>query len=101
MGTSDLGERALYQGLIKLAAGYVHVVRGNPIGVVRNLSGARAHLATAQKMNPEIARAAGIDLTALLARVDDRLAEIAALAEEPASARTPLIDVLPEAPQVR
>jgi Domain of unknown function (DUF309) len=101
MGTSDLGERALYQGLIKLAAGYVHAVRGNPIGVARNLSGARAHLATAQKMNPEIARAAGIDLTALLARVDDRLAEIAALAEEPASARTPLIDVLPEAPQVR
>ena len=33
MGTSNLAERALYQGLIKLAAGYVHAVRGNPIGV--------------------------------------------------------------------
>jgi len=31
-----LAEKALYQGLIKLAAGYVHAVRGNPIGVTRN-----------------------------------------------------------------
>ena len=39
-------ERALYQGLIKLAAGYVHAVRGNPIGLTRNLEGARKHLET-------------------------------------------------------
>ena len=30
MGTDDLPERELYQGLIKLAAAFVHGVRGNP-----------------------------------------------------------------------
>jgi DUF309 family protein family protein len=47
MGTDDLAERALHQGLIKVAAGYVHLVRGNPPGLVRNLQGARKHLALA------------------------------------------------------
>ena len=41
MGTDDLAERALLQGLIKLAAAYVHDVRGNPAGIARNLEGAR------------------------------------------------------------
>ena len=36
MGTDDLVERAWLQGLIKLAAAYVHGVRGNPAGIVRN-----------------------------------------------------------------
>jgi hypothetical protein len=40
MGTDDVRERALIQGLIKLAAADVHGVRGNPAGVARNL-GAR------------------------------------------------------------
>ncbi len=31
-------ERALLQGLIKLAAAYVHDVRGNPAGIARNLT---------------------------------------------------------------
>jgi len=101
MGTSDLAERALYQGLIKLAAGYVHAVRGNPIGVARNLTGARAHLATSHHMDPEFARAAGIDLPALLVRVDDRLIELTALAEEVDAGQMPLIDLLAEAPQIR
>ncbi len=39
MGTDDPAERALLQGLIKLAAAYVHEVRGNPAGIVRNLEG--------------------------------------------------------------
>jgi len=39
MGTSDLPERALLQGLIKVAAAYVHDVRGNPAGIARNLEG--------------------------------------------------------------
>ena len=47
MGTDDPVERALLQGLIKLAAAYVHDVRGNPAGIVRNLEGARALLAEA------------------------------------------------------
>jgi len=45
MGTDDQAERALYQGLIKLAAAGVHAVRGNPEGVRRNLRGAAARLA--------------------------------------------------------
>ena len=48
MGTADLGERELYQGLIKVAAAYVHDVRGNPLGTAKNLQGARAHLAEAR-----------------------------------------------------
>jgi hypothetical protein len=101
MGTDNLAERALYQGLIKLAAGYVHAVRGNPIGLARNLRGAREHLASSLQLDPEVARSAGIDLEALLARVDDRLAGIAALAAEPAVVGAPLIDVVPEAPRIR
>ena len=44
MGTADLAERALIQGLIKVAAADVHAVRGNPAGVRRNLEGARERL---------------------------------------------------------
>ena len=43
MGTDDLGERALHQGLIKIAAAYVHAVRHNPTGIAKNLAGARRH----------------------------------------------------------
>jgi predicted metal-dependent hydrolase len=101
MGTSDLAERALYQGLIKLAAGYVHAIRGNPIGVTRNLQGARQHLATSERLNPEVARAAGIDLDVLLALVDVRLVAVSGVADDLARARGPLIDLLPPAPRVR
>jgi hypothetical protein len=44
MGTPDLAERTLIQGLIKVAAAYVHGVRGNPAGIRRNLEGARDRL---------------------------------------------------------
>ena len=44
MGTPDLGERNVIQGLIKVAAAYVHAVRGNPAGIRRNLEGARERL---------------------------------------------------------
>jgi predicted metal-dependent hydrolase len=101
MGTSDLAERALYQGLIKLAAGYVHAVRGNPIGLTRNLTGARAHLETSQRLDAEVSRGAGIDLTLLLRRIDARLAAVGSIVVEPAAARRPLLDLVPEAPQVR
>jgi hypothetical protein len=101
MGTDDLAERALYQGLIKLAAGYVHAVRGNPIGLARNLRGAREHLATSLRLDRDVSAASDIDLSALLARLDDRLAGIAALTAQPAEAGVPLIDLLPEAPQIR
>lgn len=44
MGTADLAERSLIQGLIKVAAADVHAVRGNRAGVRRNLEGARDRL---------------------------------------------------------
>ena len=52
MGTDDPAERALLQGLIKVAAAYVHDVRGNPPGIVRNLEGARVLLEQAREGGP-------------------------------------------------
>jgi len=40
MGASDPAERALHSGLIKVAAAFVHAVRGNAAGVTKNLEGA-------------------------------------------------------------
>jgi hypothetical protein len=71
MGTDDLDERALHQGLIKVAAAYVHAVRGNPAGIAKNLAGARRHLALAA----DAAADWGVDAAALLADVDARLAD--------------------------
>ena len=76
MGTDDLAERALLQGLIKVAAAYVHDVRGNPAGVERNLSGARRLLGEAVGDGP-VENAAGVDLGALIEAVDLRLADLA------------------------
>ena len=101
MGASDVAERALYQGLIKLSAGYVHAVRGNPIGVTRNLTGARAYLETSLRLDPEISRAAAIDLPLLLTRIDARLTAVATIADALGPPRMPLIELLPEAPQIR
>jgi hypothetical protein len=69
MGSDDLGERALHQGLIKLAAAYVHAVRRNPAGIAKNLAGARHHLALAGPAG----RAWGVDVADLLAAIDARL----------------------------
>ena len=74
MGTADIGERELYQGLIKVAAGFVHAVRGNPPGIARNLEGARVLLAGARDAGVD----GGLDLDDLIDAIDDRLARIAA-----------------------
>jgi hypothetical protein len=71
MGTDDLAERALHQGLIKVAAAYVHAVRGNPAGIAKNLAGARRHLLLAAGSAAEW----GVDAPALVADVDARLAD--------------------------
>ncbi|HUQ77288.1 MAG TPA: DUF309 domain-containing protein [Patescibacteria group bacterium] len=76
MGTDDLAERALHQGLIKLAAAFVHGLRGNPAGIAKNLAGARGHLASAVGTPP--AGASGLDLAALVDAIDERLACLAA-----------------------
>ena len=71
MGSDDQAERALTQGLIKLAAAQVHAVRGNPRGVAKNLEGALGWLrlaADAGLVGPE-----GVDLPALIRGIEDRL----------------------------
>ena len=75
MGTDDPGERDLHQGLIKLAAAFVHGVRGNPTGIAKNLAGAREHLAAA--IGSPAAAESGLDVAVLLAAVDERLARLA------------------------
>jgi len=74
MGTADIGERELYQGLIKVAAGFVHSVRGNPAGIARNLEGARVRLAAARDEGFD----GGLDLDDLISAIDDRLRRLAA-----------------------
>jgi hypothetical protein len=73
MGTADPGERALVQGLIKLAAAEVHGVRGNPRGVRRNREGSleRLRLAAAAGM----AAPDGVDLPVLIDALERSLAD--------------------------
>ena len=80
MGTDEIGERELIQGLIKLAAAYVHGVRGNPLGVQKNLRGARSRLVAAQGGQPAVPELAGLDIDRLLVAIDRRLAGTAASA---------------------
>lgn len=96
MGTRDLAERELIQGVIKLAAAFVHDARSNPAGVAKNLRGARERLAHAGAAGPGL----GVDVPALLDAVDRRLAatepgDHAAIGIDrlpPATARRPLGD---------
>lgn len=70
MGTDDLPERELLQGLIKLAAAHVHAARGNAAGVRKNLEGARARLAEAAGSGRTLA----VDAASLAAAIEERLA---------------------------
>jgi predicted metal-dependent hydrolase len=81
MGASDLAERDLDQGLIKLAAAFVHGVRGNPRGIERNLIGARERLAAAA--GSTAAAASGLDVEALVGAIDERLARLEAVPDDP------------------
>jgi uncharacterized protein len=79
MGTDVPADRALLQGLIKLAAAYVHAVRGNPAGIVRNLEGARARLVEADEDRTDAGLPAPwLDVPGLVAAIDLRLADLAA-----------------------
>ena len=86
MGTDDPVERDLHQGLIKLAAGYVHAVRGNPEGMLKNLRGARERLEAAAMAGASglaIAALPGggqLDVPALVAAIDARIRELGQLA---------------------
>ncbi len=74
MGTRDLAEREALQGLIKLAAAYVHAVRGNPRGVAKNLEGAEERLRRAAQAG---CRAGGVDAAALAGAIAARRAALA------------------------
>ena len=80
MGTDEPTERALHQGLIKLAAGFVHAVRGNPAGVRKNLVGARQRLVAAAAGGAASGvaggRIRGLDLDRLIADIDARLSDL-------------------------
>jgi predicted metal-dependent hydrolase len=86
MGSDDLAERALQQGLIKVAAAYVHAVRHNPAGTAKNLTGARRHLAAAGAAAAEW----GVDVPGLIADIDARLADPELAATPPVIRRTPI-----------
>jgi hypothetical protein len=103
MGTADIAERELVQGLIKLAAGFVHAARGNPTGVTKNLVGARDHLVAAERhgssgpVGPGTATAAAtatvapiavpelaaIDVAQLVAAIDRVVVRVARSGEVP------------------
>ncbi|HEX7544237.1 MAG TPA: DUF309 domain-containing protein [Candidatus Limnocylindrales bacterium] len=101
MGTSDLAERSLYQGLIKLAAGYVHAIRGNPIGMTRNLRGARKYLEVSLQAGPKHSVSAGIDLQSLLVEIDARLVAVTTLPSLVNSVRGVMLDLADQAPPIR
>ena len=89
MGTADIGERELYQGLIKLAAG----VRPRASAATRRGSPATSRapgslLAGARDAGVD----GGLDLDDLIDAIDDRLARLAAgetEIEPPALRRNP------------
>ncbi|CAN5480175.1 hypothetical protein BH20CHL7_BH20CHL7_02680 [soil metagenome] len=78
MGTADVAERALVQGLIKLAAADVHAARGNPRGVARNLDGALDQMRDAHATSASHAPGITVDLTSLMDLVAARLSRAAA-----------------------
>lgn len=82
MGTDDPVERALLQGLIKVAAAYVHDVRGNPLGIARNLEGARILLIEAATAGPAV-NVARIEIDALIAAIDLRLTDLVVHPNQP------------------
>lgn len=77
MGTADLAERNLIQGLIKVAAADVHAARGNPAGIRRNLEGARERLRSGIRGSVS---GVTLDVEALLSAIDARLADSADVA---------------------
>jgi hypothetical protein len=68
--------------MIKVAAAYVHDVRGNPTGIGRNLEGARALLVEAGEDGRAV-NIARLDIGALVEAIDVRLADLASHPDGP------------------
>jgi hypothetical protein len=78
MGTREPLERDLYQGLIKLAAAYVHRARGNALGLAANLAGADSAL---RRVAESASVSQGVDVGRLLAEVGRRRPEAGGAAD--------------------
>jgi predicted metal-dependent hydrolase len=90
MGASDPAERALHSGLIKLAAGFVHQVRGNPAGVAKNFLGARVRLRAGLAAGPSF----GLEPGEILAQLQESLDAVdRGLAATPVIIRPPEVSV--------
>jgi len=76
-------------------------VRGNPIGMAKNLEGSRRHLVTSLELDPATAQAAGIDLGHLIIEVDARLAAVRPAAERGASNPAVMAGLAEDAPPIR
>jgi predicted metal-dependent hydrolase len=72
MGARDLAERELIQGLIKLAAAFVHAVRDNPTGVAKNLRGSVARVEAGLTAGESL----GIDAMTLAEAIRERVAVV-------------------------
>ncbi len=86
MGSADPAERELVQGLIKLAAAFVHAARGNPLGMDKNLRGARARLAEhlrLERSGPLPEPLAALDVASLFASIEELLLEPLTVEVEP------------------
>ena len=70
MGTENLAERDLLQGMIKLAAAFVHAARSNPAGVAKNLRGANERLLAGRAAGAR----RGLDADELVSRIETWLA---------------------------
>ena len=88
MGTDDLPERELCQGLIKVAAAHVHRQRGNATGMRKNLVGARARLAQAIEGGVDDR---GLDLPDVLGAIDHRLAALDQLGDGDVTLIAPIV----------
>jgi hypothetical protein len=73
---TPLPERQFFQGVIQLAAAFVHFVRGEYPGILKLLD------AAAEKLRPFAPERFGVDVTALLAGIARVRGELAMLGEE-------------------
>jgi len=73
---APLPERTMFQGIIQVAAAFVHLARGEYPGVLKLLD------AAAEKLQGFAPSHLGIDVSALLADIDRARAEIAQAGEE-------------------
>jgi len=90
---TPLPERQLFQGIIQLAAAFVHFARGEYPGILKLLD------AASEKLRPFEPERFGVDLTALLAGIARVRGELAALGEarfrEWDEGRVPVIELEP------